>query len=87
VGTLKDILRQIGKGRAKGEEDVRVLVDLSLREPDEACIQRLRDAGLKVEEVIGNKVIGRIAADAARSLEALPEVAGVERSVKLKPHD
>jgi hypothetical protein len=87
VGTLKDILRQIDESRANGEGDVRVLVALSLRKPDEACIQRLRDAGLKVDEVIGNKVIGRIAADAARSLEALPEVTGVERPVKLKPHD
>lgn len=84
---LKDIFRQIGARHRNREENLRVLVELSQRVPDEACMQRLRGAGLEVEEVIGNKVIGRIAADAVHSLEALPEVASVERSVTLKPHD
>ena len=68
------------------EHDIQVLVELSLRHPDDACIEQLQNAGLKIEGIIGNKVVGRIAGGSEAALERLPVVASVELSVDLKPH-
>ncbi len=68
------------------EHDIQVLVELSLRHPDDACIEQLQSAGLRIEGIIGNKVVGRIAGGSEAALERLPVVASVEISVNLKRH-
>jgi hypothetical protein len=86
VGYLKKKLKELRANRLHPADEIAVLVELSLREPDEECIRQLRDAGLTIDEIIGNKVVGRIAREYEKSLELLSGVTTVERSVKLKPH-
>ena len=86
VGYLKDKLREIRASRLDPDGEITVFVELSVREPDEACLQQLQAAGLTIREVIGNKVVGRIDSESAKSLELLSVVTNVERSVKLKFH-
>ena len=86
VGYLKNKLKEIRASRLHPGDEIAVLVELSLREPDETCIQQLQMAGLTIDEIIGNKVVGRIAGDSEEALESLSVVSSVERSVKLKPN-
>ena len=86
MGTLKDKLKEIGASRDRIEDDIDVLVELSLRDPDAECIQQLQEAGLTVKEIIGNKVVGSIASASEAALASLPIVVLVERSVKLQSH-
>ena len=86
VGYLRDKLKEIRASRPHPGDDIDVLVELSLRDPDDECIQQLQDAGLTIDKIIGNKVVGRIARESEARLESLSVVASVERSVKLKPH-
>ena len=82
---LKNKLKEIGASRHVDGE-VAVLVELALRAPDKASLRRLEDIGLRVDEVLGNKVVGRIDSGLEPDLKALSFVAIVERSVDLKPH-
>lgn len=86
MGYLKDKLKEIRASRLHPGDEIAVIVELSLREPDDGCLQQLQDAGLTIDEVIGNKVVGRIASESETILESLSVVTSVERSVKLKPH-
>ncbi len=86
MGYLKNKLREIRESRLDPGGEIAVLVELSLRQTDDKCIQQLRDAGLTIDEVIGNKIVGRIDRESEKALELLSVVRSVERSVKLKPH-
>lgn len=82
MSDLKSILkRELGQG----DETIDVLVALAHSRADDALLGELRKLGLEIREVVGNKVIGRIAADGLSALEASASVAEVERSVRLKP--
>ena len=76
----------MGGSRLHSDEEVSVLVELSERDPDDDCIRQLQDAGLTIDEVIGNTVVGRVDRKSEATLEALPFVVAIERSVQLKPH-
>jgi hypothetical protein len=82
----KERLGAAGEDLLEPRGPQRVLVDLRAREPDEACLRRLRGHGLAVEEVIGNKVIGTIASERLDELRSAPEVAEVETPARLRPH-
>lgn len=82
---LKDKLKQIGASRHVDGE-IAVLVELASQAADKASLRRLKDVGLTVDEVLGNKIVGRIDSELEPDLESLSIVAVVERSVKLKPH-
>jgi hypothetical protein len=71
----------------RGESDtINVLV--SLRDsPDNLCLADLRQIGLIVKSVEGNKLIGEIAPVQLSKLESHANVMQVERSVKLKPSE
>ena len=86
MGYLKNKLKEIGASRFHAEYKIPVLVELSLPEPDDVCVQELQDAGLTIEKIIGNKVVGHIAVESESALESLPIVTSVERSVMLKSH-
>jgi hypothetical protein len=66
---------------------VKVLVRLRSGPPDEACLTRLRGLGLTVDRVIDGTVVGEAAPGARRRLAADPEVAEVEVSRRLSPHE
>lgn len=82
--SLKDSLK-----RQSADAPVRVIVELNTgksRKATEADLSPLRAAGLDVERVIGNKVVGSLRADQLPALQALPSVRAVERSEKLSLH-
>jgi hypothetical protein len=83
--SLKDALK-----RANDEEaSVRVIVELNTgasREAAEEDLSPLRELGLDVERVIGNKVVGSVGAKKLAAIRALPSVRAVERSEKLSLH-
>jgi hypothetical protein len=65
---------------------LRVIVELEAREPREKDLEHLRDLGLAVERVIGNKVVGSIPAAKLDGLEKDDSVRMVERSERLGLH-
>ena len=77
--TLESILERIEQPEAK----VKVLAVTTSREPD---LAHLRAMGLDIEDIIGNKVIGRIERRLIPYLETDPQIVEVERSVMLNPH-
>ncbi|MCP4300855.1 MAG: hypothetical protein GY783_09740 [Gammaproteobacteria bacterium] len=86
MGYLKNKLKEIGASRLHAADKIPVLVELSLPEPDDDCIQQLQDAGLTIGKIIGNKVVGHIAGESESALESLPIVTSVERAVMLKSY-
>ena len=83
--SLKDKLKNIGESRLQLEGELQVFVELEQKRPDRESLLQLQDAGLMIDKVVGNKVVGRIHADARSSLEAIPIVVSIETSVQLKP--
>jgi hypothetical protein len=81
-----DRLDAAGESLLRKEGPVRVLVALTIREADEACLEALRRLGLDVEEIVGNKVIGTIEGQRLDGLKSAPEVAEVELPSRLRPH-
>jgi hypothetical protein len=83
---LRSILNSSGLS-LRGDETVqRVQVELRGSAASDQCLQRLQACGLRVDETIGNKVFGSVKGKDRKALQALDEVAGVERVVTLKPH-
>ena len=80
---LNDLLKG---GEEPDEAQVRVLVDLAVTAPDADTLQRLRDAGLHIDKVIQNKVIGSIERAHIPRLKQDPVVRVVEPSTQVKPH-
>ncbi len=74
------------KMRREESEIIRVLVSLSVS-PDGSCLASLKDTGLTVTSVVGDKLIGKIASKQLPTLERHPDVVHVECSVILKPTD
>jgi len=82
---LKERLIASGEALLHRGGTVQVLVDLNVREPDAACLQKLAAYGLEVSEVIGNKLVGTIPGEQIGRLERDPQVAEVEVATRLKP--
>lgn len=82
----KDRLAAAGEDLLSKQGPLRVLVDLRVGEPDVDCLERLREHGLTVEKVVGNKVIGTVEGERLEELRTVPEVAEVEVPSKLRPH-
>jgi hypothetical protein len=70
----------------KRPETLRVIVELGVRSPKEKDLEHLGALGLSVERVVGNKVVGSIAAAKLQGLENDDSVRLVERSRKLGLH-
>lgn len=81
---LKESLRDFWRRRRRGP--MAVMVALSRPKPEEACLERLRGLGLRVEGVIGNKLVGEIAEEALPGLEGDPDVLEVEVTRRLRKH-
>jgi hypothetical protein len=75
---LRDSLKRNGT--------LRVIVELEAREPRKKDLEHLRELGLDVERVIGNKVVGSIPAAKLEGLEKDDSVRMVERSERLGLH-
>jgi len=82
---LKGILESAGEG-LEPRGPIHVLVDLNTPDADPACLVRLEAHGLAVDQVIGNKVLGTIEGDSLETLRRDPDVAEVEISARLRPH-
>ncbi len=67
-------------------DSIKVLVSLKAP-PDDLCLTGLKEIGLKVTSVKGNKLTGEIASKFLTNLEQHESVTEVERSVMLKPTD
>ena len=78
-------LRTAGEDLEPPAETIQVLIDLETRTADEARLRKLEDYGVTVEEVVDNKIIGRLPGDRLDDLRADPEVAEVEISTRLEP--
>ena len=85
-GKLGEVLRQVRWASTSPEGHVNVLVALNSPEVSSETRAKLEAAGLEVDRVIKNKIIGSISSDKIDSLKALPEVEEVESSVRLEPH-
>lgn len=83
TNSLKKFLENQGKDKDDQPKKLKVLVTLKVSSPDENCLQRLKEIGLSIEEVIDHIVIGTIASDKEEILKAEPLVSEVERSQKL----
>ena len=86
TGKLGEVLRQVRSTSTSAEGHVKVLVALNSPEVSSETRAKLKAAGLEVDRVIKNKIIGSISSDRIDSLKALPEVEEVESSVRLEPH-
>ncbi|MGH9318758.1 MAG: hypothetical protein ACRD3V_02575 [Vicinamibacteria bacterium] len=73
-----------GLNRARAGDKLKVIVELEMRSPEEKDLERLGELGLKVDRVIGNKVIGSITAKQLPALEGDESVRIVECSQKLR---
>lgn len=83
INSLKKFLESRDKGKDGQPKKLKVLVTLKVSHPDDKCLQRLKEIGLSVEDVIDHIVIGSVAADKEEALKADPSVSEVERSQKL----
>jgi hypothetical protein len=83
----RDILNASRPGGARPPGGtVNVLAALKGDQLDAPARQRLERLGLHIEQHIGNKLVGRAAAECLDAIRADPAVAEVETSVQLKPH-
>jgi hypothetical protein len=78
--SLRDIFRRSRPSR------VRVLVAIAGDEPSADCLERLGVAGLAIDSVVRNKLIGSIDRERLARLEQDPDVVEVEVSTPLQPH-
>jgi hypothetical protein len=82
-------IREALKRATDDEGSVRVIVELrrpSSQPAGEEALAPLRDLGLTVERVVGNKIIGSVAAKNLGALANDPSVRVVEPSRKLSLH-
>lgn len=77
---LEELLQHLHSARHK----VKIFAVTRTEQPD---LSHLRELGMDVERVIGNKVIGVIDSDLIADLESDDQIAEVERSVTLSPHN
>lgn len=77
---LEELLQRLHSPRHK----VKIFAVTRTAQPD---VSHLRELGMDVERVIGNKVIGVIDSDLIAGLESDDQIAEVERSVMLSPHN
>ena len=84
--TLSEFLRKSDIGTLTPSGAAKVIVGLSQADPDEACLNKLRSIGLRIDQVIKNKIIGSIAQEHLDLLKANSFVAEVELSTNLKLH-
>ena len=83
----KDILRSTRPGDARpASGEVDVLAALKGDGLDADTRQRLERLGLHIEQLIGNKLVGRAEAGCLDAIRADPAVSEVETSVRLKSH-
>jgi hypothetical protein len=83
TNSIKKFLESRDKDKHGQPKKLKVLVSLKVSHPDDKCLQRLKEIGLSIEDVIDHIVIGSIAADKLEALKADPLVTEVERSQKL----
>ena len=77
---FEELLQRLRSPRHK----VKIFAVTRTAQPD---VSHLRDLGMDVERVIGNKVIGIIDSDLIADLERDDQIAEVERSVMLTPQN
>ena len=84
---MSDSLRNFfNKNKLHQEETDTIKVLVSLKSsPDNECLAGLRDVGLSIKSVEGNKLIGEIESKQLTELQRHIDVQEVERSVKLRP--
>ena len=80
---MKSLRERVRKLRG---ERKKILVDVDAPEADEEILSGLRDAGMTVERVLGNKVLGEIDTRLIPTLRSVGHVRAVEESAQLKPH-
>ena len=85
--TMSESLRNFfHKSKLHQDESSTIKVLVSLKSsPNEKCLAGLRDVGLSVKSVEGNKLIGEIDSTQLTKLQEHIDVREVERSVMLKP--
>ncbi len=81
--SLRNLFHQ-NKLQREESNSIKVLVSLKAS-PDDSCLAGLREIGLSVTSVEGNKLTGEIDSNQVSKLEAHAHVSEVERSVKLSP--
>ncbi len=85
MSSLRDLLNQ-SQLSIHRTDPVEVIVDLQVSKPGDELINALRQLGLNIEQIIGNKVVGTIKSPQLASLREDPRVREVEVGVNLKPH-
>ncbi len=83
---LKQILEDNPLGVPRSKGPIRVLLELKVPGSDAECQKRLQALGLKVSEIIGNKIIGSVDPNRLDQLRSDPDVIDVEISVPLELH-
>jgi hypothetical protein len=83
ANSIKKFLENRDKDKHGQPKRFKVLVTLKVSHPDDKSLQRLKEIGLSIEDVIDHIIIGSIPADKLDALKADPLVSEVERSQKL----
>ena len=83
---LKKIYHSVVNDTKNRDGTLSILVDLTVKKPSEAELARLKQKGLLVDRVIGNKITGRILPKQLKELEKDELIREVEKSTKLDLH-
>lgn len=83
---IQEYLRSYAAGIEDPHKPVKVLVALSVAEPEADALDELRAIGLSIDELIHNKILGSIMPTALETLRSHRVVSEVELSQKLNLH-
>ena len=81
---LKTLAEAFKAERSGGPDNVKVLVALRAAAPEQECLSRLQNLGLRIEHVVHNKLYGTVARHNIPALRNDPDVLDLEESVPLK---
>ena len=87
MSTNLKAIRDRAVGSAGQPGAVKVLVALRVSEPDASLLDRLRGLGLTIDRVIKSTVLGSVPASQMEALRGDAQVAEVEPSARLRPHE
>lgn len=82
--SMRDKLRQIRRNRA-AHGLTSVLIELYDAVPGADGLQKLEDVGLRIDAVVGNKIIGRAAPEDVAAIKAQDAVCEVEIASRTFP--
>lgn len=82
----KSIRDALTEQKGQPTDEVKMLLALN-KKPDDACLTSLKASGLHIDDVMGDKLIGRAPRASVAQLKQHPDVVEVELSTPLKPHN